>query len=292
MSDEDDFHARVAAMVSREREALAPLAQLPQVEIIGVSSGMGAGALGSPRDDAWALRLVMSPWRIADGPLRHAPLFVRRVAPEAEIDALVARCEGRGLLRLRGHLQQRSDAEPAVLLLAAWLDGVVEDAELTAALVEAEAQEARAQAAPAAPSDLHDSPWGPLAWDDARERWTAEIDWAGTRVTLSLDANRVRDPQPLLATANALHASRVQWQARVRAAVEGQLLALYNDVWCDDDGPLDGPTFAARVQPFAIDVGPEGQLAFWLRDDGLFGEHDIRLSGQLDRPDLVHSLVG
>jgi hypothetical protein len=193
-------------------------------------------------------------------------------------------------VRLRGHLQQRGDDEPAVLLLVEWMDEVVDDAELSAADAEAEAREAPATSD--TPADLHGTGWGHLAWDEARDRWCAEIDWDGHTVTLSLDASRVRDPQPLRAAANALFEARADWQSTVRSVVEDAVFALYDQVWRDADGPLDAPAFAARLQPYAIDVGPEGQLDFWFHDDGLFGEHDIRLSGQLDRPELTHSLVG
>lgn len=290
MSGPDDAAARIVALVEREREALQAFDSLPEVEIVGLSAASGAGAIGHPVGASWALRLAVGPWRVAGGPLRHVPLFVRRVAAEADIDALVARCEGRMRVRLRGRLQDRGDAQPAVLRLEGWLDAPVDDPGLEATLA---AEHAPGPAVDGPPAALQHPRWGRLDWDDALARWRGTVCWGDASVTLSLDPGRGSDPGPPSAAADALFDALPLWSARLREVLSGELRALYNDAWrVDDDPPLEADAFAARVRLQSVEVGPDGQLDFWLDAEDLFDGHAIRISGQLDRAELVHALVG
>lgn len=293
MAQDDDFQQRLAALLQAEREGLARLRVLPVVEVTGICSAMGGGSLADPDGDSAALRLALTPWRLEGGPVCHLPVLVRRVAPVAEIDALLARCGERSAVRLHGHLHSRGSGGLAVLLLREFVDVPVQDAEFDAAIAQAMAAEAEAAARAAPPVDLDDPRWGRLAWDASRDAWVGRTRWSRRLVDLQVDAGRGGDAAAARDAAAALFDARATWQATIDSVLGGELRALYNDTWRQDgEPPLDTRAFARRLRLHRIEVGAQGQVAFWLHDGGLFGEHDIQLAGQLDRPGLQHALVG
>ncbi|MFF5225945.1 GNAT family N-acetyltransferase [Dactylosporangium sp. NPDC000521] len=67
----------------------------------------------------------------------------------------------------------------------------------------------------------------------------------------------------------------------LRRAVAEACLELYNDTWRQDDVELDEAAFTARITPTAVDITEE-DLTVHLDDGGLFGQHSIVVSLDLD----------
>lgn len=136
--DQSDLHDRAACLVAAEKQQLTSLSPGPEMEIVGVSGVLGAGAMGSRYTDEWSLRLSLRRWRAVHGTQSGDELRIRLVTSEAEIDRIIEAIPGPQVVRMRVRLlapppspASPLDALPAALLTAL-LDTPVEDADLLA----------------------------------------------------------------------------------------------------------------------------------------------------------------
>ncbi|MDX2219354.1 MAG: SMI1/KNR4 family protein [Burkholderiales bacterium] len=152
-----------AQRVAAEKAQLAALVTEPEMEIVGVTSMMGAGAMGSPATDEWSLRLSLLRWREAGGDRGGGELMIRLVTNEVEIDRLVDAIPGPTAVRMR----VRMIAQPAVpdspldafaaAILVALMNEPVDDAEMNAFAAQLQAEE-EAGAAPGTIAEERDVP--------------------------------------------------------------------------------------------------------------------------------------
>lgn len=141
-------HDPTAQRVAGERAQLAALHTEPETEIVGVTSSMGAGAMGSAATDQWALRLSLLRWREVGGARSGGELMIRLVTNEKEIDRIVDAIPGPTAVRMRVRMivppaepTSPLDALPAALLVAL-LDEPVDDVEMNAFAAKLQAEEA------------------------------------------------------------------------------------------------------------------------------------------------------
>ncbi|MBL8519009.1 MAG: SMI1/KNR4 family protein [Betaproteobacteria bacterium] len=138
----------VAQRVAAEKAQLAALVTEPEMEIIGVTSSMGAGAMGSAATDEWSLRLSLLRWREVGGSRCGGELMIRRITNEQDIDRVVDAIPGPTAVRMRvrpivppAEPASPLDALPAALLVAL-LDAPVDDAQMIAFAATLQAEEA------------------------------------------------------------------------------------------------------------------------------------------------------
>lgn len=136
-----------AQRVAAEQAQLNALVTEPEIEIIGVTSAMGAGAMGSAATDAWSLRLSLLRWREVGGARSGDELLIRLVTNEKEIDRIVDAIPGPVAVRMRVRPVvppavplHPLDAFPAAILVAL-LDEPVDDAEMLAFAAKLQADE-------------------------------------------------------------------------------------------------------------------------------------------------------
>ena len=99
-----DMADRVAQMVAAERATLNALVTEPEIEIVGVASAMGAGAMGSAAADEWSLRLSLLRWREVQGTRQGGELRMCMLTNEAEVDRIVELIPGPTAVRMRVRL--------------------------------------------------------------------------------------------------------------------------------------------------------------------------------------------
>ena len=110
-----DMADRVAQMVAAERATLNALVTEPEIEIVGVTSAMGAGAMGSAAADEWSLRLSLLRWREVQGTRQGGELRMCMLTNEAEVDRIV---EVHEWLRGGSRHGNENDGTPVMLAIA------------------------------------------------------------------------------------------------------------------------------------------------------------------------------
>lgn len=159
-----DVQDRAALLVAAEKAQLAALVTEPEIEIVGVTSFLGAGAIGSPAAGEWALRLHLKRWREIDGPRHGEELRICLITNEAEIDRIVEAIPGPTVVHMRVRLVVPSapstGISPVAALLVTLLDSPFEDAEMGALAAKLEADDLALTAAIESPGAV---PGGPDA---------------------------------------------------------------------------------------------------------------------------------
>lgn len=145
-----EIQARIALMVAAERAQMEALDSQPNMEIVGVSSVLGAGAMGSPTAGEWSLRLSLARWREVDGARRGEGLRMRLITNETEIDRIVDAIPGPTVVRMLVRMFPPSNPSPDTVpsaLLVELLDAPFEDAEMAAVAAQLEAEDLARQTA-------------------------------------------------------------------------------------------------------------------------------------------------
>lgn len=121
-----------------------------------------------------------------------------------------------------------------------------------------------------------------------------EVDWLGTKVTLSFDQDEEEIMEDSMETARILMANPEGWDSRVRECAVNELLELAND-WAADGmeeeelerlkrekkQPVSREQFMEHMELESIQVEPDGGFEFWFGDGDLFYGHSIHVAGDV-----------
>ena len=248
-----------------EAELDAYFATAPETEVTGTVHRLGAMELGADAKGRTLLMVPLAGWRESSGEVAGDDLNVRRRAPGAENEALLARLAPGDTFRARvklGPPASPPQARQALLLEVVELDTKTRT--------------------PAPPASFVDAVLGQLARDTKLRQYAGKASWAGREIEVFIEAKDKQELDEALAHAHELWRATADWDARARRVAADQLLGEYNDDWRGDDPEIDADAFASRIAATLVSVRADGSFEFWYDDDKLFLRHSIRVEGSLD----------
>jgi hypothetical protein len=130
------------------------------------------------------------------------------------------------------------------------------------------------------PVTLTDPVLGTFTLDRRLDRFTTDVTWNGSPVSLNLSVSAKVDE--CLRTARSLSENQTEWDERIREFVVKKLLPLKNDTWLEEgEAALTSKEFENRLSLDVITSAPDGAFDFWFDDGDMFWGHAIEVWGTL-----------
>jgi hypothetical protein len=242
------------------------------MKIRGVVDDRDEGIARLTTDGAWALRLVLSPWRDAEGRLIDGRVVVARCCrSNAELEA--ARAEQPKLGDL---VEVEVDAAESVELRTG---GPRELAYVGCSVIEDDELE-RFASALAPPAEVTDVVLGTFAFDPSMCWYTAHHRSAsGASYEVRLTPPDPKQPGPRIEQARAIVAWVDANLDAIGRAVADELWPLWDRTWRqDDEDDIDREAFERRLSLYSVswdEEQSEGDFSLSFDDGGLFGDHGI-----------------
>ncbi|MEZ0244036.1 MAG: DUF2262 domain-containing protein [Sphingomonas sp.] len=217
----------------------------------------------------WTQRIYfwLIAWREGDGPLDSRSLRVEREIPFGTRRLWARRIPGGATIAFEaGPVSVDDYGTPRVEMRG---------------LLEEVGDPALAQAAaPFLTEVRHESAFGTLVRPRGGDDYSGAWDWHGQTVEMHLDATAIGDFEQSLASALALHAAWPEWDARLRAMVEADLLDSWRE-WNADEPPIDGATLFGRMQLHSIEIWGGEWIDLWFDCGDAFGDHQLKATGSI-----------
>jgi hypothetical protein len=254
----------------REEKLYEQLLASPVVELAGVVSPSGVGAGKSRGQQLWSLLLSFDAWRINGGPIRTESLTIRRRVTDDELREFQSAIDAETVVRIRARV-----AEDNVFgFVQAYIEehiGLADDRELQARLDELKK-----------PKTVEDDQFGTFTFDRRVSWYSAQVEWVGETIDLTLNAEEPEEIKSCLKIARDLWSQQSSWKTRIDDYAVQELLALKNDTWLgDDETELSPEEFKSKMTLQSISIYPDGDFDFWHDDGDLFWGHSIQVSGSL-----------
>ena len=265
--------AKSAAAQPTAKQLLRQLAKAPRVDVLGVvhPGGVGAGILQGEK--LWTLTFSFVAWRIADQPVQHRELFVRRLVKERAIAHYQKAIRENVAMRIRARVVNPSVFGRADALLEQVVGPTRSDKELNAELKRLKK-----------PVRIKDPDFGTLALDRQASCVEGKMSWNGRRVRLCLETAEPDEVEKALRVARTLWSGQKQWNTKVQAYAVKKLLPQLNKVWRDEDErPVSAQQFLKQIKLWNVAVWPEGEFEFWYDAGDLFGGHSMEITGDLKK---------
>lgn len=259
-----------AAVVARRRALAEQLAGRPVEDVLGLVDPGGPG--GWPEEGGgWTFHFTFHNWKAPQGPLKAEPLSVLFTTSRERFAALWEVVHAYSILRVRARVAEQSVIGTPQAQLVELLGPDDSDPELN-----------RAAAKLREPVVHQDSDFGSFTLDRRANWYTAETEWGGTAVTLSLEPDGAGKLDAALDAARSLWKDQQAWAERISDYAVRELLPLKNDCWLEDgDAALTVGQFRDRMTLESVTVRPNGSFEFWHNDGDLFWGHWIQISGNL-----------
>lgn len=129
------------------------------------------------------------------------------------------------------------------------------------------------------------------------ERFEAEVDWLGTKISLNFEQDENRDD--CIRNAKSLFSSQEEWNRKIREFAADELLETARE-WAEEtdededeeENLLSREQFMERMKPSVVDVSADGAFDFWFDDGDMFYDHSIRVWGSLEKGPTDADMVG
>jgi hypothetical protein len=265
MDDIREFFARRQEQVERLLERFETT---PEVVVHGVVDAAGISGGMAEGESRWSLSGELAPWRIAEGAIEDAPLNLRRLLSDDELDEW-RELDAYAVIAVRARVIVDPDLGPQARIES--LIGAIEDEELAARADDLQE-----------PVVFDDARLGACTFDRSMGWFTSETPWGDRTVTVHLAAPDLDALPEALRPAHALFEAQAEWDARARAYAAAQLLALKNEEWREEDEtPVTADQFIARLSLRSMTVDRDGAFTFYFGDDDLFWGHSILVGGTI-----------
>ena len=269
----DDVPGSFDEVVLRWERFFERTATQPVVEVVGVVAPGGPGG-GGLTGDGWLLMFQMSAWRIKGGPLQSHELKVCRKVTHDQLREFMGTILPYAVLRIHARVMQES-SECAEAQLESVMGTETGDAEMNAFAAELQK-----------PVTFEDAEFGTFTLDRGLNRFSAEVLWDGSPISLHL---HLFPPGPTqtalqdaLRIARALWQDQRSWNERIRKYAVEQLLDAKTDNWLEaDEAALTAEQFNDRMTLDSITVDAGGTFECWFDDGDLFWGHAIDIRGTL-----------
>jgi hypothetical protein len=269
-------------MSSTQDQLYRQLEAQPLVELTGVVSASGCGGAMFAGDRLWSFGFQLVAWRINDGDIQEADLYVRRRVTKVELDAFCRRVNANTVIRLRGRVAMENGYGKPQALLDEFIGEYVADSELNDRLQEL-----------LKPVVHSDDFFGDLVLDRSVTSFVGQTTWNGHPVELSLYLDDIAELDDAIKCGRELWADSGNWNQRVLDCIARDLLPLKSENWReDDDSIVSRDAFEARILLRRITVRPDGEFTILYDDDDLFFGHDIVVQGALGSNRLSAGIQG
>ena len=261
-----------AAAAARKRALAAQLAERDVEYVIGLVNASGAGGWRD-ESDQWTLAFTFHCWKIPPGPMKTRPLSVDITTSREQFDSLWERVDSYSVVRIRARVVEESVIGTPRAELVEFLGADDSDSEMNQAAVDLQK-----------PVIHQDHQFGQFTLDRSVNWYTAETEWNGETISLSLTLDDAGTIEAALQIARTLWQNQKGWTKRIEDYAVQTLLPLKNENWLDEEeAELSADEFKARMTLESVTIEPDGSFDFWHNDGDLFCGHSIEISGNLSK---------
>ena len=236
------------------------------VEGVGVVGPSGTAGGQEVNETTWTLYFSLQPWKGPEGDLVERVLYVEwKRLSERTLKKLMNAIKPYDILRIRVRLSK--DGAELVKLLGK---------EKSDKDLRKRARELQK------PVTINDPFFGWLTLNRAFDTYETNFIWNSQPIGLSFSRRDCVDEPEFFRRVRTLWKAPKKWDQRIRDFAAGELLALKNDTWLEEnEAALTSKQFKSRMTLESISVDPDGRFEFFFNDGDLFWGHIIVVSGTL-----------
>jgi len=235
-------------------------------EVVGVVAPGRMWGGQRVNEKSWTLDFSLQPWKGPEGDLVERELAVEwKKLSETTLTKLMNAIKPYDIVRIRVRLSK--DRAEATRFLGK--EGSDKD-------LKKKARELRK------PFRISVPFFGWLTLNRALNRYETNFDWNLQPIGLCFSRRDCVDEPDFFRRVRALWKAPKKWDQRIRDFAAGELLALKNDTWLEENEvALTPKQFKSRMTLESISVDPDGRFEFFFNDGDLFWGHVIVVSGTL-----------
>lgn len=238
------------------------------VEIYGVvdEHGGGGGDVCAP----YHRNVQFKKWRIVGGAISNTLLYVKEPCKESDVQRWVRTIKPGNMLHMEIRFTKQYVKEQLRGKVVRYLGKTRKDKELLAAAADKRASSIKVKGFP------------DFQLDRDSDGYATTVALGKRNVRLLIESDRKRTIESVCDRIRQQNLFKREYQNRLLAVLERDLLALKNEDWLDDgDKPVTAAKFRRSLKLTEVDVAPNGSYECIFDDGDQFSGHDLVVRGNL-----------
>ncbi|QDU26103.1 hypothetical protein ETAA8_11770 [Anatilimnocola aggregata] len=276
----DESLIPLAAM--RAMETIIRLGEAPVINVVGVITGEDVSGIRVNQQEKLTLLFALNPWRECEGPVQSRTLQIRQAVTDEEFNRLSSLLRRHSVVQLRARVIDDPELDEAQGLLESFVSTDVADDTLGQCADDMRVSDA-----------FEDEQFGNFFLDRGGDTFTADVDWNGEEIELSISGRQRSASANALQQARRLWSNVAAWDDRVRDFAAESLLPIKNSTWRGIHEPkLSAREFRSHLTLNNVFVADDGEFLFQFDDGGMFQGNVIVVRGYIDQGLLEADLAG